>query len=299
MSKVLAKNIETTDQQVSKLQDYLMLVKFRLTLMVVVTSVLGYLIAAGWSFDWTLVSLLFIGGFAVSGAANGINQVLEKDYDALMDRTKNRPLPADRMKSSEAVMFSGLLLVFGTICLALINPLTAFIGMMSFVLYAFLYTPMKRYSTVSVAIGAIPGALPALIGVVAHSATLTTLGITLFLIQFLWQFPHFWAIGYVSFDDYDKAGYRLLPKSPNGKIDKNLGFYSALYSLLIIPTVLWAYNSGLETSMIALLGILLTTIIYTWMAVRLQMKPSRKTALGLMFSSFFYLPIVLILYLIG
>jgi len=115
----------------------------------------------------------------------------------------------------------------------------------------------------------------------------------------LWQFPHFWAIGYVSFEDYDKAGYRLLPKSSNGKIDKNLGFYSAIYSMLIIPTVLWAYYAGLDTSIIALSGILLATIIYTWMAVRLQVKPSRKTALGLMFSSFFYLPIVLILYLIG
>jgi len=267
--------------------------------MVVVTSALAYLIAAGWSFNWTVLSLLFIGGFAVSGAANGINQVLEKDYDAMMDRTSNRPLPTERMKSSEAVMVSGLILVFGTICLALINPLTAFIGMISFVLYAFLYTPMKRYSTLSVAIGAIPGALPVLIGAVAHSGTLTTLGITLFMIQFLWQFPHFWAIGYLSFEDYDKAGYKLLPKDEDGSIDKNLGFYSAIYSLLIVPTVIWAYFSGLETTVIALIAIILTTIFYTLMGIRLQLKPSRKTALGLMFSSFFYLPIVLFLYLIG
>ncbi len=298
MSKVLAKNIESVAQY-SKSQDYLMLVKFRLTLMVVVTSVLAYFIAAGMSFDWVVMSLLFVGGFAVSGAANGINQVLEKEFDLLMERTKNRPLPADRMKSSEAVLFSGSLLVFGVICLALINPLTAFLGMFSFVLYAFLYTPLKRYTTLSVAIGAIPGALPLLIGVVAHSGVITTLGLVLFFVQFLWQFPHFWAIGYLSFDDYDKAGYKLLPKDENGKIDRNLGFYSAVYSILIIPTVLCAYYAGLETNVIALGAIILTTIIYTVMGVRMQLAPSRKTALGLMFSSFFYLPIVLMLYLIG
>jgi len=298
LSKILAKNINPI-KQFTKLQDYYMLVKFRLTLMVVVTCSMAYLIAAGWDFSWTILSLLFIGGFLVSGAANGINQVLEKEYDAMMERTKDRPVATDRMKSSEAVMFSGLILVFGIICLALINPLTAFIGMLSFVLYAFLYTPMKRYTTLSVAVGAIPGALPLLIGVVAHSGTLTTLGVTLFMVQFLWQFPHFWAIAYLSFDDYDKAGYKLLPKSDDGKIDKNLGFYSSIYSLLIIPTVVWAYYNGLETSMLVLVAIVLTTIVYTYMGIKLQLKPSRKTALGLMFCSFFYLPLVLFLYLIG
>jgi len=276
-----------------------MLVKFKLTMMVVMSSVLAYLVATGFSFDWAVLSLLFVGGFSVSGAANGINQVLEREYDAMMDRTKNRPLAADRMKMSEAVLFSGLMLVFGIICLGLINPLTAFIGMCSFVLYAFVYTPLKRYSTLSVAVGAIPGALPVLIGVVAHDGALTMLGLTLFMVQFLWQFPHFWAIAYLSFDDYDKAGYKLLPRSEDGSIDRNLGFYSAIYSLLIIPTVLWAYYSGLEMHLIALIGVLVSTLAYTVMGIRMQMKPNRKTALGLMFSSFFYLPVVLALYLIG
>ena len=296
MSKTLSHNLA---QEYSKLQDYKMLVKFKLTLMVVMSSVLAYLVAAGFSTDWMTLSLLFVGGFSVSGAANGINQVLESEYDAMMDRTKNRPLAADRMKTSEAVLFSGLVLVFGIICLGLINPLTAFIGMCSFVLYAFVYTPLKRYSTLSVAVGGIPGALPVLIGVVAFEGSLTILGLTLFMVQFLWQFPHFWAIAYLSFDDYDKAGYKLLPRSEDGSIDKNLGFYSAIYSLLIIPTVLWAYFSGLEMHMIALIGVIVSTLAYTAMGIRMQLKPSRKTALGLMFSSFFYLPVVLILYLIG
>ena len=276
-----------------------MLVKFKLTLMVVMTSALAYLIAAGSAVDVVTLCLLTIGGFLVSGAANGINQVLEKDYDALMERTKLRPLPSERMKSSEAVLFSGLSLVIGTLCLGLINPLTAFVGMCSFVLYAFVYTPLKRYSTLSVAIGAIPGALPVLIGVVAFEGTFTTLALALFLVQFLWQFPHFWAIAYLSFDDYDKAGYKLLPLSEEGKIDKNLGTYSAIYALLIIPTVLWAQWSGVETHIVALALVIISTLIYAGMAVRMQMKPCRKTALGLMFSSFFYLPIVLALYLIG
>lgn len=286
-------------QEYSKSQDYKMLAKFKLTMMVVVTSVLAYLIAAGGQIEWGVASLLFIGGFCVSAAANGINQVLEKDFDAMMERTKDRPLPAGRMKSSEAVLFSGLMLVFGTICLGLINPLTSFIGMCSFMLYAFVYTPLKRYSTLSVAIGAIPGALPVLIGVVAFEGTLTTFGLALFLVQFLWQFPHFWAIAYLSFDDYDKAGYKLLPKSNDGKIDKNLGAYSAMYALLIVPTVIWAQYSGVETQVFAFAGIIIATLAYAAMAVRMQLIPSRKTALGLMFSSFFYLPIVLALYLIG
>ena len=276
-----------------------MLVKFKLTMMVVMSSVLAYLVATGLCFSWSTLSLLFVGGFSVSAAANGINQVLERDYDAMMERTKNRPLAAERMKMSEAVLFSGLVLVFGIICLGLINPLTAFIGMCSFVLYAFVYTPLKRYSTLSVAVGAIPGALPVLIGVVAHDGTLTMLGFTLFMVQFLWQFPHFWAIAYLSFDDYDKAGYKLLPRSSDGSIDRNLGFYSAIYSMLIIPTVLWAYYTGLEMHVLALIGVLLSTLAYTIMGVRMQMKPNRNTALGLMFSSFFYLPVVLVLYLIG
>lgn len=296
MSKAITENIVKT---YSKSQDYKMLVKFKLTLMVVITSVMAYLIAAGGSADLITMALLFIGGFCVSGAANGINQVLEKDYDALMERTQNRPLPAHRMKSSEAVLFSGLSLVVGTLCLGLINPLTAFIGMCSFVLYAFVYTPLKRYSTVSVAIGAIPGALPVLIGAVAFDGTFTILALTLFLIQFLWQFPHFWAIAYLSFDDYDRAGYKLLPLSESGSIDRNLGIYSAIYALLIIPTVVWAYLSGVEIHIVALALVVLCTLIYAAMAILMQMKPSRKTALGLMFSSFFYLPIVLALYLIG
>ncbi len=298
MSKSIARKLEA-GVTVSRVWDYYMLVKFNLTLMVVVSSVLAYFIAAGFSTSLTTTILLFLGGFAVTGASNGINQVLEKEFDAMMDRTKMRPLAQGRMKTSEAVLFSGLLLVIGIFSLALINPLTAFVGMVSFVLYAFVYTPLKRYSTISVAVGAIPGALPVLIGVIAQDGTITILGLTLFMIQFLWQFPHFWAISFLSFDDYDRAGYKLLPKNEDGTIDKNLGFYSLIYSMLTIPTVLWAYYAGEGTHGLAVIGVILCALLYSYMGLKLQLKPNKTTAKALMFSSFIYLPAVLVIYLIG
>ncbi len=298
MSKAITKKLEA-GLQITKMDDILSLTKFRLSLTVVISSVLAYLVSSKIGFSLSNLSLLFTGGLAITGAANGINQVLEKEFDSMMERTKNRPLPSQRMKNSEAVLISGILLVFGTIVLGMINPLTAFLGMSSFILYAFVYTPLKRYSTLSVAVGAIPGALPVLIGVVANEGSITILGITLFMVQFLWQFPHFWAISYLSFDDYNKAGYKLLPKNADGTIDKNLGAYSALYSLLIIPTVLWSFYMGVSTGVISTSLIIFATLVYTWLGIKLQMKPSRQTALTLMFSSFIYLPIVLILFLIG
>ncbi|NNE26059.1 MAG: protoheme IX farnesyltransferase [Saprospiraceae bacterium] len=298
MSKAITNKLKA-GIQISKFWDYYLLAKFRLSLMVVISSVLAYMVVAGSAFNFITMALLFIGGLAVTCAANGINQVLEKEFDMMMERTKYRPLASNRMRSSEAVLFSGLLLVTGTICLSLINPLSGFFGMASFILYAFVYTPLKRYSTISVAIGAIPGALPLLIGTIAHEGTITIFGVCLFMIQFLWQFPHFWAISFLAFDDYDKAGFKLLPKGKDGAIDKNLGFYSAIYSLLIIPVVLWAHFAGFQIHIFALVGIIIMTIIYTALGLKLQTKPSRQSALSLMFFSFFYLPIVLILYLIG
>ena len=298
MSKAIARKLEL-GLQVSKMEDIYILVKFRLSLMVVISSCLAYFVAAGSASSWSVLSLLFIGGMAVTGAANAVNQVLEKEFDAVMERTKFRPVATNRMRSSEAILISGLLLVFGTISLGLINPLAAFLGMSSFILYAFVYTPLKRYTTLSVAVGAVPGALPVLIGTVAFDGTITMLGLTLFLIQFLWQFPHFWAISFLAFDDYDKANYKLLPKDGEGQIDKNLGAYSALYAALIIPVVLLANYFGAELSAISVAGIILLTLYYTFNGLQLQWSPSRESARRLMFSSFFYLPLVLIFYLIG
>ena len=298
MSKAITKKIES-GIKLSKLDDIYILVKMKLSLMVVISSCLAYLVAAGSDFSMIVMALLFAGGLAITGAANAVNQVLEREFDAIMERTKLRPVADNRMKSSEAILISGLLLVFGVLCLGIIHPLAAFLGMASFILYAFVYTPLKRYSTVSVAIGAIPGALPVLIGCVAHEGTLTMLGLSLFLIQFLWQFPHFWAISYLSFDDYNKANFKLLPKNKNGEIDDYLGAYSALYALMIIPVVVFAGYFGEALNLISLAGIVLLTLYYAYRGLMLQWNPTRKTARQLMFSSFFYLPLVLIFYLIG
>ena len=197
----------------SRIQDLAQLVKFRLSATVVISSLLAYLIAAAGEINIMALVILAAGGFLTTGAANTLNQVLEKDFDRLMKRTADRPLAAGRMKISDAVLAAGFMSLFGISFLALFNPWTAFFGTFALVSYAFVYTPMKRVSPGAVAIGAVPGALPTLIGCVAAQGELTALGLTLFAIQFCWQFPHFWSIAYLGYEDYSNAGYKLVPEA--------------------------------------------------------------------------------------
>ncbi len=280
----------------SKWDDYRMLVKVNLSLVVVITSLLAYAIVAGSSITLIGVVLLGLGGFLVTAAANAINQVLEKDFDKLMKRTEDRPVTAGRMKMSEAVMFAGVSCLIGIVILSLFNPLTGLLGMLSFVMYAFVYTPLKRYSTLAVAVGAIPGALPVLIGCTAFEGRITILAMSLFLVQFLWQFPHFWAIGFLGFDDYKEAGFKLLPVRDE-KIDRSLGINSVIYSLLIIPIIAVLWKIG-DVSIYATAVAAVATIVYTIFGVKFHFAFDRKTARNLMFCSFFYMPVVLIGYLI-
>ncbi|MEM6318873.1 MAG: protoheme IX farnesyltransferase, partial [Bacteroidota bacterium] len=185
----------------NKLNDYGLLVKFKLNLTVVFSAVMAYLIAFDRTASWIGIIVLAIGGFLVTSSANALNQVLERDYDKLMKRTENRPLAAGRMSVSEAVIVAGISCLVGTALLSMFNAWTGLLGMVSMVLYAFVYTPMKRVSPMAVAIGAIPGALPLMIGCVAAQGGMTTLAVTLFVIQFLWQFPHFWAIAWLGDKD--------------------------------------------------------------------------------------------------
>lgn len=277
-------------------QDYMMLVKFRLTFLVVITSLIGYAVAAGSHFQWISFMVLGIGGLLVTSAANALNQVLEKDFDILMDRTKMRPVAAGRMKSSEAVLFAGFSCLIGITALASFNPLAALLGMISLITYAFIYTPLKRYSTLSVAIGGIPGALPVLIGYTAYSGEITILAFILFGIQFLWQFPHFWSIGYLSFDDYKNAGYRLLPEV-NGKIDPNIGLYSAVYAMSIIPFVSFLYWIS-NVSVFPVILCIVLSLGYAFFCIDMYRNQDKRSAMRLMFSSFFYLPVVLLGFLI-
>jgi len=201
----------SVNEVAAKIQDYLLLIKVRLSSVVVISSLLGYIIVSGGTGHWLDVWKLFFGGFLVTGAANALNQVFEKDYDILMTRTANRPVAAGRMKPTEGIIFAGLSCLVGILILASFNPITGLLGMLSLILYSFVYTPMKRISTVAVPIGAIPGALPVMIGVTAYEGRITMLALVLFVIQFLWQFPHFWAIGFLGYEDYAKAGYKLVP----------------------------------------------------------------------------------------
>lgn len=278
-----------------RIQDLLQLVKFRLSATVVFSSIIAYLIAANGNVSLTALLILGAGGFLTTGAANTLNQVLEKDFDRLMKRTAERPLAAGRMTVSDAVLAAGFMSLFGISLLAVFNPWTAFFGTFALVSYAFVYTPMKRVSPGAVLIGAIPGALPTLIGCVAAQGELTWLGFTLFAIQFCWQFPHFWSIAYLGYDDYSNAGYKLVPEA-EGQIDlKKLGRQALMYALVLIPLAAVPAYLG-ATGWISAIIVVLLGVMYSVFAWRFLKQPERKTALQLMFFSFGYIPLSLLLY---
>src|SRR5688500_661787 len=226
------------------LQDIELLVKFRLSTFVVFSSAVAYCIAAGTNFSFIPFIILVTGGFLVTFSANILNEILEADYDKMMERTSNRPLAAGRWTSSSALVLAGMTSLVGIVLLALLNPLTSFLGTLSLVTYAFLYTPLKRYTTFSVIVGAIPGALPVMIGMIAHDGILTSAALFVFAVQFIWQFPHFWSIGFLSYGQYRNAGYKLLPEE-NGNIDRRLGLQSLIYTSLLLPLIIVGFLSGL------------------------------------------------------
>lgn len=281
----------STSAFASKLEDYKQLVKFRLNLFVVFSAVCSFVIVSGGLFTIEQLLLLASGGFLITGSANALNEVLEKDFDKLMSRTENRPLPASRMSVSEAVLSAGFMFVIGIFILALFNPLAAVIGSAAVVSYAFIYTPLKRVSTIAVTVGAIPGALPVLIGAVAFEGQITSFALLLFGIQFLWQFPHFWSIGWLGFNDYKKAGYKLVPVKGDAP-DRGIGLQSTIYTLLILPLIALGYYLG-HINLLVLALIATSTLAYSFMGYRLYVRGDNMAAKKLMFSSFLYLPFVL------
>lgn len=275
-----------------KVRDYAQLVKLRLALTVVFSSVMAYLIGVSGSIEWQSLIILAAGGFLVTGAANTLNQVLERDYDAMMKRTADRPLAVGRMSVSEAVLAAGLMSLAGITLLAFFNPWTAFLGTLALVLYAFVYTPVKRISPLAVTIGALPGALPTLIGVVAAQGSITQLGLALFFIQFLWQFPHFWSIGWLGFEDYRKAGYRLMPMR-NDQPDASVTWQSILYALFLVPVVMVPYYVG-QTGLVSLIILVVLSLVYAAFGWNFYKKQTRKSALMLMFYSICFIPLGLV-----
>lgn len=269
--------------------------KFRLTATIVLSSVLAYLIAVGSAFSpWALL-VLSLGGFLTTAAANTLNQVLERDYDKLMKRTAERPLVTGRIKTPDAVLGAGLMSLVGICLLALFNPWTAFLGTLALVSYAFVYTPMKRVSPDAVPIGALPGALPILIGSAAAEGYLSWLGFSLFAIQFFWQFPHFYSISYLGYEDYSKAGYRLVPERNGKPMFRRLGLGALASTLLLSGIAFVPYLLG-HVSIVASILVALLSLGFARFAYRFYREAGRKQALGMLFYSFLYIPVAFLIY---
>jgi protoheme IX farnesyltransferase len=271
------------------------LLKMRLSFLVAFSSGFGYILATN-SFNWIQFTCLFLGGFLVSGGAVTINQILEKDVDAIMNRTKGRPIPTGRVSIPEATIFS-ILISFAGLMLLLYstNILTATLSLVSLILYSFVYTPLKRVGSIAVFVGAIPGALPPLLGWVAATGQISVEAIMLFSIQFVWQFPHFWAIAWVSYDDYKKAGIKLLP-SGGGK-NLNTAIQIMTYTLFLLPLGILPAKLGI-TGVNSALVATICGALFLAQTFSLMKDGSRKSALRIMYGSFLYLPIVQIAYLL-
>ena len=277
----------------SKVRDYMMLIKFSLSFMVVFSAVVSYLLAPKVvEFDWTMIILLFTGGLLVTGSANAVNQVVEKDTDALMNRTAKRPVASGRMTSSEGWAFAIVAGVAGIFILwYFFNGLSAIIAAFSWFVYAFMYTPLKKVSAVSVIVGAVPGALPCLIGWAAGQDELTAGGWVLFAIQFFWQFPHFWAIAWIAHRDYSNAGFKLMPSSEGPT--KYSAIQSIMYSLILVPVGFLPYLVGM-TGIMSMWITLAANLWMVWLCVNLYRKMEKKAARAVMFGSYIYLPVVLL-----
>lgn len=279
-----------------KLRDYMLLVKFNLSFMVVFSAVISFLLAPMVrGFDWISIIRLSVGGMLVTGSANALNQAMEKQTDAIMKRTANRPVASGRMSVSEATSFAVICGLAGTMLLWHFNFLTALLSVFSLFFYAFIYTPLKKISSVSVLAGAIPGAMPCLIGWAAGNDGLSAGGWILFALQFFWQFPHFWAIAWIAHKDYTAAGFKLLP-SGDGQT-KYSALQAVIYSLLLLPVGILPYFNGMS-GLVSLVIVLVANLFMIGQCVRLYKEMTVQAARRVMFSSYIYLPVVLLALLI-
>jgi heme o synthase len=278
---------------ISKLKDYFQLMKFTLSFTVVFSCVICYLMAPRViDYDGKMIVLLFIAGMLVAGSANAINQAAEKDTDALMKRTKKRPVADNRMSVKEAYTFAFIAGVIG--CLMMwyyFNLSSALLSAFSLFVYAYIYTPLKTVNSISVLVGGFPGALPCLIGWVAGQDDFSIGGWILFGIQFIWQFPHFWAIAWVAHTDYTKAGFKLLPsdKGPT----KFTALQAIMYSVLMIPIGMLPYYFKM-CGAVSMWIVLVCNLFMVLQCIRLYKEMDVKAARRVMFSSYIYLPIVLL-----
>ena len=271
--------------------------KFRLSISVLFSSIVGYFLGAE-NIDWVVLSLLVMGGYCMVGASNVFNQIIERDLDAMMERTKLRPLPSGQMMVNQALILGFLLTLIGLTALYWINPKTAMFGAISIFLYVSVYTPLKTKTPLSVFVGAFPGAIPFMLGWVAATGYFGIEPGTLFMIQFFWQFPHFWAIGWFLHEDYQRAGFQMLPTA---KRDQGTALQIVLYSVwtaltALIPMVNKTgrlYLTPISAIVVGLLGLWLI-----WASVQLYRLRTEQSAKQLMLVSVTYLTLIQIIYVI-
>ncbi|MEM1001951.1 MAG: heme o synthase [Bacteroidota bacterium] len=281
----------------SVVSDFKEITKMGLSLSVVFSSIAGYLLGADQNSFVTLILLAF-GGYFMVGASNAYNQIIEKDLDALMNRTKNRPIPAGRMSVSTAFFIAVSFTVFGVMTLYVINPKTAMWAAISIFLYTSVYTPLKTKTPLAVFLGALPGAIPFMLGWVAARGAFGIEPGTLFAIQFFWQFPHFWSIGWFLHEDYQRGGFKMLP---TGKPDKGTAVQIIMYTVwTIIASIIpaFGFTGDLKLSIIGAVVVMLLGLVMLYYALVLFKKRTVKAAKRLMLSSVTYITLLQIIYVI-
>ncbi|WP_290866365.1 heme o synthase [Flavobacterium sp.] len=279
--------------------DFKAITKAGLAISVVFSSIAGFLLGVPdfQTLHWVILLKLAIGGYCMVGASNAYNQVIEKDLDALMDRTKNRPVASGRMQPNVALVVASVLTVVGIVLLYSINPKSAMFGAISIFLYTSIYTPLKTVTSLSVFVGAFPGAIPFMLGWVAATGDFGIEAGTLFLIQFFWQFPHFWAIGWFLYEDYEKAGFFMLP---TGKKDRGTALQIILYTIwLIVASLLpcLGYTGQLFITPIAAVLVFLLGLWMLFYAVKLYKLRTAKAARTLMLVSVSYITLLQLIYI--
>lgn len=288
-------NTKSSLSKASVVTDFKEITKMGLSISVVFSALAGYLLGAE-TINYTTLILLALGGYFMVGASNAYNQIIERDLDALMDRTKNRPIPAGRMSVNTAFIIATSFTILGIITLYVINPKTAMWGAISIFLYTSVYTPLKTKTPLAVFVGALPGAIPFMLGWVAARNGFGIEAGTLFAIQFFWQFPHFWAIGWFLYEDYEKGGFFMLP---TGKPDKGTAVQIIVYCIWtvvvsIIPVL--GFTGDLKLSIVGAILVFMLGMLMLIFAMRLFQQRTAKAAKQLMLSSVFYITMLQIIY---
>lgn len=295
MNLIFSKTIFAFYIMIENIKLFFEITKFRLSLLVALSSVFGFFISSS-MVDINEVFILLVGGYLISSSSVINNQILEKDLDKMMNRTNKRPIPTGRISIYKSVIMSIFSMIIGLFLISFyLNIYAALLSFISLILYSFVYTPMKKFGPIAVFIGAIPGALPPLIGWVASTGQITLEAIIIFSIQFIWQFPHFWAIAWMYDDDYKKVGFKLLPN--NGEKNLKTAVNIMIYTLFLIPLGLLPTIFGITGIISGTVAVFLA-IIFLAQTFKLMNDYSRESAVKVMFSSFIYLPIVQISYVL-